>query len=350
MLQRLVLLLSVVFVALYAQCPPESVLEPCECLLAIPSHTYLLYNENNPETIISEGRSIVCEHLNASSVDLSSIFLRLSASLAENETRFDSFLLYNTTIESLPENVFDNISFTALMFQDNLQLTDIHPDAFLASRDQVEIFETLNTNLSDSDAIFAMLRQFPNLRRLSMHNDRLRRIPANAFNQSELREIWFGLENRRTKQPIESIGAYAIYPLSHLRTFRLYSPALEEIDKYAFAQRTRASNSTVLNLILSGESINATSFPLTTFTRFRYREVALRFLHTNITYLDEHVFQPFLASHPSSLIDLHSSNSNFECSCRSAWIQRDYQSNERKVFGYRCWSWESSWCAGRRAE
>lgn len=345
MFRQWIFLFSSLFLNVECQCPPESVLYPCECLLAIPSHSYLLYNDNDPETIITQGRSIICENLHEStSLNLSSMFNKLSAFLNDDEKHFDSFLLFNTTIESISENFFDNITFTALMFQENLHLTEIHLDAFRSSSHSVEIFETFNTNLSNSERIFAILRQFVNLRRLSMHNDRLKRIPSNAFNQSKLEEIWFGLENRRTKQPIESIGEFAIANLTNLKLFRLHSPVLQRIDKFAFAQRFPSSTKQPLSLILSGSSINSTSFPLTSLTRFQHRQVSLRFVYTNLTYLDENVFQPFLATNSLSLIELHSTNSAFQCDCRSAWIQRDYENLSRKILGYRCWTWKSTVC------
>ena len=181
---------------IHSQCPSDSIIEPCSCVLTIPSHTYLLFNDFNPETIYVEQRSIVCEHIRNSSFDLQTIFLKLSSVLNANETDFDSFLLYNTSVQSIPKNVFGTIKFKCLMFQNNYLLTTIDQNAFYYLKDYVEIFETLNTNLSDSQTIFSILKQFQHLRRISMHNDRLKIIPNYAFNHTNLTNIWFGLENR----------------------------------------------------------------------------------------------------------------------------------------------------------
>ncbi|CAF3538330.1 unnamed protein product [Adineta steineri] len=333
---------------IHSDCPPDSIIEPCSCVLTIPSHTYLLYNDYNPETIYIQQKSIVCEHIHNSSFDLQAIFLNLNLYLNENETDFDSFLLFDTTVKSLPENVFNNITFKSLMFQDNHLLTTIDENAFYYFKDNVEVFETLNTNLSDSQIIFSILKQFTNLRRVSMHNDRLTTIPNYAFNHTKLTDIWFGLENRRTNQPIESIGQYAFYNVPNLRLLRIFSPNLTQINKYAFAQRNRSSTNNMLHIYIGGQMLNSTSFPLTSLSRFRNRPVFLRLYFTNLTYLDENIFQPFLETHPSSLIDINYTNMNLQCDCQSAWIQYDYLRDvdelENRVYGYKCWPHDFSNC------
>lgn len=349
--------LSISFFAMISwiatECPPEEILFPCSCVLTIPSHSYFLVNDYNPETIYIEQKSILCEHIANASFDLSMLFEQLSSHLELNETNFDSFLLHNTTIERLPENVFRNITFKGLMFEENRLLTTIDLHAFDSIKDFVEIFETFHTNLSDSETIFSILRTFQSLRRLSMHNDRLTSIPNYALNQTNLTDIWFGLETKRTSQPFETIGQYAFYHLPNLKLLRIHSPQLKTIEKYAFAQQHRSSsNATLLQINLAGENLHSNSFPSTTFTRFRNRPVVLRFFYTNITYLDEAIFQPFLESHPSSVVDLHFTNTRLLCDCRSAWIQNDYLKTLRKlenrVYGYKCWSMNFSNCTSEQ--
>lgn len=331
-----------------SECPPDSIIEPCACVLTIPSHTYILYNDFEPETIYIEQKSIVCENIHSSSFDLHKIFENLNSYLTSNETNFDSFLLYNTSIKSIPENVFHNITFKGLMFQNNDFLTTIDKNAFTYFNNYVEIFETYNTNLSDSETIFFILRQFTNLRRVSMHNDRLTFIPDYAFNHTNLTDIWFGIETRRTKQPIESIGQYAFYNVPNLKVLRIFSPNLTKINKYSFAQRERSLSKNILHIYIGGEKLNSTSFPSTSLSRFRNRPVYLHLYYTNLTYLDENVFQPYLESHPSSVIDINFTNANLLCYCQSAWIKYDYLQNidklENRIYGYRCWSYDFSHC------
>jgi hypothetical protein len=342
------------FYLINSECPPESIIKPCSCVIAIPSHTYLLFNDYNAETIITQRKSIVCEHIDNSSFDLKSVFFKINsyANLIsdnnDNATHFDSFLLHNTSVQELPENVFFNITFKSLMFQDNLLLTTINKNAFSYFENNVETFETLNTNLSDSATIFSIIKQFQSLRRLSMHNDQLTFIPSYAFNHTNLTHIWFGIEHSKKTQPIESIGEYAFYNLPSLKFVRIFSPKLTRITKYAFAQRSRSilnnELDNMLELYIGGEMLNSTSFELTSFNRFRNRAVFIRFYHTNITYLDENIFQPFLESNPSSLIDINLTNSYFKCDCRSEWIQNDYFQNldqmDNRVYSYGCWDYD----------
>ncbi|CAF1051344.1 unnamed protein product [Rotaria sordida] len=359
MFSKILYLFIIVFFNQYidlinCKCPPNFVIKPCLCKSAIPSHTGLLFDDTNPETITVQKKSIVCEHIHNSSFNIQLIFLKLSlfnniiSNEDENVMHFDSFLLYNTTIKYLPENVFINITFKSLMFQDNFQLTTIDKNAFSYFKNYVEVFETLNTNLSDSDTIFSIIQQFQYLRRLSMHNDRLKFIPNYAFNHTYLTHIWFGLEYSNKSQPIEKIGDYAFYNLPKLQFLRIFSPNLTKINKYSLAQRNRfiLNNgiSNMLEIYLGGEMLNSTSFELTSLSRFRNRFVFIRFYHTNITYFDENIFQPFLESNPSSLIDINPTNILFKCHCRSAWIQYDYFKNidqiDNRVYGYRCWEYD----------
>jgi hypothetical protein len=100
----------------------------------------------------------------------------------------------------------------------------------------------------------------------------------------------------------------------------------------------------MLELYIGGQMLHSTSFELTSLNRFRNRVVFIRLYDTNITYLDENVFQPFLESNPSSLIDIGSTNLLFQCDCRSAWIQRDYMKTvnelDIRVYGYNCWAYD----------
>ncbi len=331
-----------------SECPPDTIIEPCSCVLTIPSHSYILFNDFDPEAIYIQKKSIICEDIRNSSFDLRNIFQNLNDYLNSNETDFDTFLLYNTSIKHLPENVFVNITFKSLMFQDNDVLTTIDENAFSYFKNFVEVFETLNTNLSDSKIIFTILKQFQNLRRVSMHNDRLTMIPDYAFNHTNLTDIWFGLENRRTSQPIESLGQYAFYNVPNLKLLRIISPNLTKINKYSFAQRSRSSSNSILHIYIGGQKLNSTSFPLTSLSRFRNRAVFLRLYFTNLTYLDENIFQPFLETHPSSIIDINYTNINLTCDCRSAWIQYDYLRDidqlENRIYGYKCWAYDFSNC------
>jgi hypothetical protein len=330
------------------ECPPDLLIKPCSCISATPSYPSV------PETTIIRQESIVCEHIYDPLFNLQDVFLKISLfNVNENSTYFHSFRLSNTTIKDLPENVFIDIKFQNLIFQDNFQLTTIDKNAFSNTKNDVEVFETLNTNLSDSETIFFIIRQFQNLRFLSMHNDQLNSIPNYAFNHKYLSYINFGLEFSNRSQPIETIGDYAFYNLPKLHFLRIISPKLSKINKYSFALRDRSELkndlSNILELYLGGEMLNSTSFPLTSLNRFRNRFVFIRFFGTSITYLDENIFQPFLESNPSSLIDLGETNLLYKCHCRSAWIQNDYmksvdQMDVRVYGGAGCWGHDFTNC------
>jgi hypothetical protein len=219
-------------------------------------------------------KSIVCEHIHNSSINLQEVFVKLSSytnSISnddQNATYFNYFILSNASITSIPESVFVNITFRRLMLQNNFQLTTIHKNAFSYGKDYVESFETMNTSLSDSETIFSIIKQFQNLRHLSMQNDRLKSIPSYAFNHTYLTHVYFGYQSEYPKQtqPIESIGDYAFDDLPSLNYLQIHSPNLTKITKYEFALRKRfisdAYGGRGLILSIGGERLNSTSFEL----------------------------------------------------------------------------------------
>ena len=185
-------------VSLESECPPNSTIEPCFCIPDIPYDIFPPHYELRPQITAIHGKSIVCENIDNSSFDLRSVFLRLSSILADdtsrNQTHFDGFFLHNTLIRHLPENVSDQLTFSGVIFHKNPLLTSIDANAFAGTREYLEVFQTFNTNLSETSGLFPALRTLINLRMVSMHDDQLQSIPDYAFNHTRLTEIWLGLE------------------------------------------------------------------------------------------------------------------------------------------------------------
>ncbi|CAF3041813.1 unnamed protein product [Rotaria sp. Silwood2] len=63
MFRKVLYLFIIVFFNQYihlinCECPPNFVTKPCSCKSVIPSHTYLLFNDKNLETITTQKKSI----------------------------------------------------------------------------------------------------------------------------------------------------------------------------------------------------------------------------------------------------------------------------------------------------
>ncbi|CAF0855921.1 unnamed protein product [Didymodactylos carnosus] len=346
-------------------CPPPSVIFPCRCALFVLPQTYTLFFDRS-EIFLENGKSIVCEYLK-DIIDLKELFQNLSSNVSSTpaEKHFDTFYLLNTVQKEIPENVFSDITFTNLQFQQNLHLTYIHPNAFTLTNSYVKIFETLNTNLSNDFPkeydIFDVLTKFTNIRRISMQNDSLTSIPDYAFRQrannsnysiqSSLEQLWFGIEGIAS-QKFSSIGQYAFYELPNLRFLRLFSDNMTKIQKYSLAFKNRVNswnlNNQYMEVYLGSKSLSSESFEPTSLTRFRSRHIFLRLYSTAMSYLDENIFQPFLESNSQSAIDIARSFESWSCDCRSSWIQRDYRLEnydiDNRVYGYRCWDYDFKNC------
>ncbi|CAF1263361.1 unnamed protein product [Rotaria sp. Silwood1] len=337
-----------------SQCPPNSLIEPCLCIESNSSDVPIILYPTLTATIPIRYKSIICEHIQNSSFDLRSIFIRLSVilstnnqSLSNNLTHFNDFLLHNTQINHLPENLFGNIIFQHIILYNNPFLNSIDIHAFNNTRNYVEVFKTLNTNLSDSNTLFTILKQFNNLKLLNLENDKLEFIPDYAFNHSELRYIRLGVHSTQTIQPIVHIGKYPFYNVPNLTQLQIYSPLLTTIGKYSLALNRRSVSITnnlydMLYIEIYGPMLNDSSFEPTSLTRFRNRPVFLRLYNTNITYLDEKIFQPFLETHPLTLLGVQDSNISRICDDRSLWIKNEYCTNingsESRVYGTACCS------------
>ena len=341
------LLIIQVVCLINGECPADSFIKPCVCTPDIPNDLFQSHNELRPRIPAVHQKSIVCENIDDPLFDLRSLFVQLSSILKDdnNQTHFDGFFLHNTRVLHLPENVFGQLTFSGVVFHKNPFLRSIDMNAFAGTREYLEVFQTFNTNLSETNGVFHILKTLSHLRMVSMHDDQLQSIPDYAFNHTRLTDIWLGLEMGSTSQPIRQIGHYPFYHVPNLSTLRMFSPFLSKINKYALAQRNRSTIgaedlSRMLFIQIGSPLINGTSFEATSFTRFRNRPVFLRFYNTSITYLDETIFQPFLETHPASLLDVKNSQISDACDCRSEWIYRDYCRDWRdsRVYGTSCCS------------
>lgn len=344
----LILIQSIIFVN--SQCPSISFQYYCSCIESNSSNDQIILYSTLTETIPLRSKSIVCENIDNSYFDLRSFFIKISYLLetdneTNNQTKFNDFLLYNTQIKHLPKNLFGNLTFSSIILYHNPFLTSIDINAFNNTKNSIEVFRTLNTSLSDSKSLFMMINDLNKLKFLSMENDKLKSIPDYAFNHTQLGYIWLGVHFKQTSQPIDSIGKYAFYHLPNLTSLRIYSPLLKRINKYSLAMNRKSQLITddlkqMLYIDIGGSMLTSSSFESTSLTRFRNRSVFLRLYNTSIGYLDENVFQPFLESHPTSLLDVQDSIISRKCDYRSLWVKDEYcknmDSRENRVYGTAC--------------
>ena len=106
-------------------CPSPSTISPCTC---------------TTEEIVCSGDSI--------EFDLAEVFETLSYDYSPGEQQFQKFTLKNTSIEQLPNDVFQGVWFRHILFQDNINLTCVHPYAFGGSQIFTKKFESFNTSFA----------------------------------------------------------------------------------------------------------------------------------------------------------------------------------------------------------
>ncbi|CAF0727869.1 unnamed protein product [Adineta steineri] len=114
---------------------------------------------------------------------------------------------------------------------------------------------------------------------------------------------------------------------------------ISSIGEYSFAMNRRTVSYTndinqILHIYISSLMLNASCS--------RNQQILLCIYTTSIDYLDENIFQPFLATHSSKLLDIQDSNTSQICDYRSAWIKEEFYTNmncnKNRVYGAACFS------------
>jgi Leucine-rich repeat (LRR) protein len=269
-------------------------------------------------------------------IDLKHIFNELSINLEERQKSFSTFYLNNTAISELPENVFEDITFGQIAISDAYSLLRIHMHAFTATNNYLTNFWISNTPLKNSLPyydLFTSISLMPHLTGLSIINTSITEIPDNAFRplsgiQYNLFNVY--IENNKLKR----IGNNAFQYWPSLYHMSLSNNTLNYISENVFNFRKLSHVPILSPLRLSwyNNNFNSSSFEIGAFTKFN-KPTLMLFIgpndKNNITYLEKHVFEPFLRD---SRFGIQSNRiemlSTLDCNdCRNYWLlqNEDYK-------------------------
>nr|XP_027195565.1 uncharacterized protein LOC113790140 [Dermatophagoides pteronyssinus] len=331
------------------KCPPEEVTRPCRCEYRMDNwqwvqarFTRFVCGEESEEDLrmqyVLNANRTREQFAYSQTRRLQIYFERLSENLAKLgwQKRFDEFVIQNSAISEIPRNLFGDIIFYGVKFDNCPELTAIHPQAFQITEPFIEELTIRRTRLGNERwklrDTFNAITSLTNLRALYLQSSGLNAIPHHAFRplkgrfQRKLVKISINYPNVR-ENSIRQIGSYAFYYLSNLRSIDLSVNSIEKIYKNAFSFRWESTEMLTINL--AGNNLTDNNIESGAFVELQ-RPVKLilgqkELGNPGLRHLEERVFRPLLNENEKNIITLssseHPSNGNrLQCDCQSRWI------------------------------
>ena len=291
------------FHGIWSVCPKTDSIKPCVC------------DEN--WTIACDGTQITVEVLDK-------VFQTLSKNLNQTERHLKSFHLSNSSITELKDNTFKDITFEDAFIGFNANLKTIARNAFNGSQSSM-VYLLINYNpiLSSPDnSIFKIFNGFPNIRFFELMFNNITEIPSNAFNELDhLDVVHFGGES------IKKLGANVFSQLSRVAQLWFEQVNLTIPDN-AF-HFTNKSDKHLMLCFRDSPGITNSLFTEKSLLNIN-RPTTVRFASgmlssnpsTQMTFLNEKVFLPFLLENNWNTIELN--GVDFDCNdCRNYWLKKN---------------------------
>jgi hypothetical protein len=283
-----------------SECPKPELLKPCNC---------------DNEVILCGGNQYY---------NLKHLFESLSNELTDDKKHFKRFYFNNTAITELKENTFYDLTFDEIYFESASNLTTINTHTFTATNLVTKRFETQYTPIAnplpDSD-IFKILSFMIKIEYIRLDNTKITEIPSYAFRpllgyQNNLRYLYI----RSRTGGIQKVANYVFYDLNSMLELSLDQNMIDFIPSNAFHFRKESKIN--LNLYLSANHLNGSSFESNAFNNIKRPTILNLEDNPKISYLDQKIFSTFLNSDPNNQISV--THIKLDCNdCRSYWITKE---------------------------
>lgn len=292
----------------------------------------------NPCRCVSNG--IVCD--GEYNFNLKGIFYKLNRYNHQDDDGriYEEFILNNTEISELTDDIFVNSAFKRVKLIDCLSLRKISSNAFQNSGHQIEEFIAQGESVLGEDQfasdLFDALNSMINAKKIWLNKNRLRSIPTVAFGKKpeqefKLQELNFNKFSSKNGY-IKTVGNFAFYYLNELQYLYLSHQRINYLPANAF-DFEKASNNT-LYIYLGNNKLNNTSFEKGIFTNSK-RPIHLElYWNPELTYLDENIFAPFLELNKLNKISLQ--DNPLVCDCNSYWMIRDRDKFTNQILNVMC--------------
>ncbi len=313
------LIFSCIYTKIEAKCPVKKISYPCVC------------EESEITSIKCKGNQ---------RIDLKKILTEFSKNLDEKDKHFKVFDLNNQAIEVIEDNIFDDLTFDYVFFNNCSKLRQIKSNAFNSSGSLgINVLELRYDSLiSDeySGELFNSLSYLKNIEWIDLYTRNITRIPKNAFKdvngrQTKLKQIGIYSKNEKLFKAIKSIEDNPFYYLNNLTDIHLFGNELDSISKQAFDFELSSENK--LNIGLENNHLNDSSLAVGLFLNSK-RPLSIDLSHNRLTLLKEEVFSPVLLSNHNNSIDL--TGNQLICDCRIYWLIKSKDKFQNQISGAVC--------------
>jgi hypothetical protein len=249
--------------------------------------------------------------------DIKTIFNRLSSALEKGKKHFTRFYLNNTAINEIPELTFQDITFDEIFIDRGTNLSLIHTNAFNCLNLVLKHFIIGDTPLRNNDSnydIFTAISEMVNIVSIDISNTSLTEIPDFAFRPINGSQLSLRYIHINYNMNLNKIGNNAFNNLSSLSVLNLDNNNLNHISENMFNMSNSESK---LDLYLRSNLLNSSSFEMNAFSQLN-RPTNLILYGNDITFIDQHIFEPFFRLH--ILNRIYYTRMGLDCNdCRSYW-------------------------------
>lgn len=303
------------------KCPPKDIILPCRC--------FKWDAESMPPEI-----EILCENARVDEDSLRGVFNRLKIYVESNNytSSFHSLRLENTAISALHPGDLGGLSFDSIDFFSNHDFSYIGAGSFNDSVSSLTTLSVQNSPIADNEEkpqdFYDAIKQLPNLETLMLAENYIKKLPANAFGDKDLKNLsHIDLNGNQ----ISEIGDNAFAGLPKLNRLNLDNNQINFLNKSSF--HFENDQSEFLLLYLRKNNLNSDSFESGLFSNVK-QTLFIYLSQNNITYLDEQVFKPLLDTKSDVFVAVW--KNPYFCDCKSKWLLQKRGYYFRRIYGIKC--------------
>jgi len=230
----------------------------------------------------------------------------------------------------LPADLFSEFKFKKIVVK-NSNFSLVHENSFTDTSLSLEELVLENNGLANAfpheESLFVALSKLFSLKRLSLRNNKLSLIPANAFRkivltQGKLKDLDL------SDNQISDVGDFAFNELVNVQSISLAGNRLTHVRRNAFT--FLKASPIPLTIDLRNNRLKSDAFDVRALDIIRRGEVHLVLNNNGIQYLDQRVFGSYLESPATSL---QAEGNPLTCSCELKWLWVQRMDYKGKVQG-----------------
>ena len=272
-------------------------------------------------------------------INLKDNFIKMSQQLPEDGKHFYGFILYNSQISELEENVFSGISFEMILIFNSTNLNAININAFNGTESTIEYFYSTNTPLINKDMnttdIFGVFSKLYNLKSLEILNSNIQEIPSYAF--KPVNGYQFKIQYITIDQSIKRVMNNAFYNLDSLKGLYISNNSIDILQSDALKFR-KTNNRDIFYILLDCKAFNtSTSIEQNAFKNLNIPSRISNIEDCNLTHLEEKNFAPFLDKEFNTFeFGIYGADTEIDCNnCKSYWIIKN-DNYRNKIYNLKC--------------